>query len=413
MRKWSILLAVAGLLCCTGCIVTPLKHRPEAAEPIKIGLLLTASSEQAPQYRRLRAGVVFAAEELNRGNGVNGRSVEILCHAAGSNPEKAVQAVADFDRQGVSAVILGGTSSEIRAVLPSLRKYRIPGIAALATADRFSEDPELEKWITRATFSDTQQGIVLGAFLKYYRNLNRVAVLVENSARTAYSRNVAKALRELFEKADGKIVCAETFVPGKSYNEALKHLLLADPEAIFIGATGAEEAARWVNMLRQAGYHGVLAGPDLWEDPAFLKNCPDRPGDCIFTSLYAADLKEDNNRAFRQAFREKYSCYPGDYEAQGYDALKLICRSIAYSGTLEEFTEGLKGLSEFAGASAYYSYLDGEVQRSIFLKTLRPSGREQGAAVSRHRLTLTPGRLELFRDKPVREVEKSIWEEIK
>ena len=62
MRKWSILLAVAGLLCCTGCIITPLKHRPEAAEPIKIGLLLTASSEQAPQYRRLRAGVVFAAE---------------------------------------------------------------------------------------------------------------------------------------------------------------------------------------------------------------------------------------------------------------------------------------------------------------------------------------------------------------
>lgn len=412
MLKRILLTFAFILLFCCGCIVTPLKYRPDDSAPVKIGVLIPASSAESEQVQQFQSGIEFAAEELNSGNGVNGRSVELLYRPTGNSPERACQAIHDLDKAGVSAVILGGTSAEIRTVLPLLQQYRIPGIAAFATSDRFSEDKGLEKWLIRATFTDSQQGTVLGAFLKYWRNLERVAVIVENSARTTYSRDIAKALRELFERAEGKIVCTGTFTPGRADDALLKDLLLAEPEAVFIGATTPEEAARWVKTLRKAGYKGVLAGPDLWDETAFLKNCSAAPGDCIFTSLYASDVKSDNNRTFRQSFRAKRFYYPGDREAQGYDALKLICRSIAYSASLEEFCEGLTGLNNYPGAAAYYTYLDGVLQRSVFLKTLRPSGRANEAAVTRHRLTLTPGRLELFREKPEEKREKSLWEEL-
>ena len=413
MLKGFFLCAFAVLMLCAGCVVTPLKHQPSGVTPVKIGVLVPVSPESSPQMQRLQTGISFAADELNSGSGVNGRAVELTCRAAGNSLEKANRIFAEFDQAGVAAVILAGSADEVRMVQPLLRQYRMPGIVVLATADCFSEDPELEKWLMRVTFTDTQQGIVLGAFLKYWRNLERAAVLVENSAHASYGRTVAKALREQFEKAGGQIVCSETFDPGKNNDTQLKNLLQADPEAVFIGAADPEVAANWVKALRKAGYQGVLAGPDLWEETEFLKNCSAQPGDCIFTSLYAPDENGENNRNFRQAFRTKCFYYPGDYEAQGYDALKLLCRSIAYSATLEEFQKGLSGLVNYPGAAARYSCPDGELQRSVFLKTLRPSGKERGLAVPRHRLTLTPGNLELFKDKPKKVEEKSIWEEIK
>ena len=129
MLKRILLTFAFILLFCCGCIVTPLKHRPDDSAPVKIGVLIPASSAESEQVQQFQSGIEFAAEELNSGNGVNGRSVELLYRPTGNSPERACQAIHDLDKAGVSAVILGGTSAEIRTVLPlqteCQRKYLV------------------------------------------------------------------------------------------------------------------------------------------------------------------------------------------------------------------------------------------------------------------------------------------------
>ena len=65
MVKWNGFWSLLLLLFFAGCISTPLKHDPKSSAPVKIGVIVPLTGEDAAAGQRFRAGVDFAVN----GNG--------------------------------------------------------------------------------------------------------------------------------------------------------------------------------------------------------------------------------------------------------------------------------------------------------------------------------------------------------
>ena len=156
----------------------------------------------------------------------------------------------------------------------------------------------------------------------------------------------------------------------------LREVLAAGPQGILIPFE-TSEAALLVRPLREMGYQGLLFGGDSWDEDRFLRTCGAQPGDCAYLAFYAPGSDSPENRLFRDSFRRTFYRYPGSCEAQGYDAMKLLAIGLGGSRTLEEFTANLLAVRNQPMAAGRITILpDGGLDRTVYINTIRPAGRD-------------------------------------
>lgn len=106
------------------------------AKPIRIGALTSLSGPFTPWGVKVKAGMDFAASELNAAGGVNGRKVEIVTRDDKNNPSEAVTDFKDLvETQGVAAV--GGViSSDVGlAVARTAEQSKVPLFLTMSGAN--------------------------------------------------------------------------------------------------------------------------------------------------------------------------------------------------------------------------------------------------------------------------------------
>ena len=318
--------------------------------------------------------MALAADELNNGPGIDGRTVELLTYDTQSNPDTAVERVREAVRDGAVAAVAGYNSTELDAMDGVLRRRRLPAITPMATIDGLTEQ---NPFLFRSSFTDSQQGHALAAYAWYWRKLLRLGVIMNMEPDDEYSRSVARETAQAFKDLGGTVVRTVEFSgESKDLVPTLRSLLTAGPQAIVV-PTETAMAAAIVKELRALGYQGLLLGPDSWDEESFMRNCGDRPGDCAYIAFYNEKNKTREYRLFHDSFREKYSHEPGSCEAQGYDSLKLLAIGLGNARSIEEFTRNLLTVRGYPGAAASYTFLPpaAELDRTMYINTIRPAGR--------------------------------------
>jgi branched-chain amino acid transport system substrate-binding protein/urea transport system substrate-binding protein len=122
VRGIAFLISWASLACCAW-----MTHAANAAEPIKIGAVLSFSGGVELYGRQAKLGLDLAAKEINAGGGILGRPVEVVYADDKTDPATALAATHKLvERDGVLAVVGPITSRNLDAIVPALESMKTP-----------------------------------------------------------------------------------------------------------------------------------------------------------------------------------------------------------------------------------------------------------------------------------------------
>ena len=278
--------------------------------------------------------------------------------------------VRELDKAGIVGLIAGYDSAEVLEIAPEARRFAIPTLVPLATAAEISAG---NPFVFRNAFTNAEEARALAGYAWYWRKMLRIAVLTDSGPKGEYSRELGREATRSFTGLGGTVVRAvEIRSDDPDLETVLREVLAAAPQGILIPFE-TSEAALLVRQLREMGYQGLLFGGDSWDEDRFLRTCGAQPGDCAYLAFYAPGSDSPENRLFRESFRRTFYRYPGSCEAQGYDAMKLLAIGLGNSRTLEEFT-AVRNQPMAAGRITILP--DGGLDRTVYINTIRPAGRD-------------------------------------
>ena len=334
-----------------------------AAEPIKIGSVLSVTGPAAflgdPELKTLEMYVA----DLNKKGGVLGRQIELVHYDDGSDAGKAngfTKRLIDDDK--VDILVGGTTTGATMSSAPLVEKAGIPFIS-LAGAVVIVEP--VKKWVFKTPHTDRMAAEKVFEDMKK-RGISKVALLSETSG---FGQSGKKETEGVAAKYGITLVANETYGPKDTdmSPQMTKIKNTAGVQGVFIFGLGQGPAIATKNY-KQLGItlplyhaHGVasqqfitLAGPaaEGVRLPAAALLVADK--------LPANDPQKPVVVAFSNMYKEKTKSEVSTFGGHAYDGLMLAVEAIKRAGTTDkakvrdalEATKGYVGTGGIVNMSA-------------------------------------------------------------
>jgi branched-chain amino acid transport system substrate-binding protein len=345
-RIFGLIPMLAALILLAGCGA----EKPPGAEGIRVGFFGALTGPTATFAQSGRNGVTMAVEELNAAGGVlGGKRLELLVEDDRGEASEAASAVSKLiTRDHVVALIGEQASSRTIAAAPIAQSYGVPMISPTSTNADVTKKGD---YIFRVCFTDPYQGAVLSSFARENLKANTAAQLVD--VRNDYSVGLARAFRESFEKAGGRILAEQNYSEGDSdFSAQLTAIRPLDPDVLVIPGyyTDAGLIAR---QARALGIRATLLGGDGWDSPKLTEIGGDTVEGAYFSNHYSVDDPSPAVQQFVAAYRKKYGANPDSIAALSYDAARLLADAIRRAGSTEgkRVRDALAETKDFSGVS--------------------------------------------------------------
>jgi urea transport system substrate-binding protein len=193
----------AWLVCCAGIL-----HAASArsAEPIKIGAVLPFSGGVELYGAQAKLGIDLAVKEINAGDGILGRPVEVVYEDDKTDPTAAVDATRKLiERDGVLALVGPITSRNLNAIAPEVERLKTP----LLYATNY-EGGKCSRYVFSFSTVPNQE---LAQLLPYMsRTFGKTYFML--GADRAWPHSMFEAAEPMIRKAGGRVVATE-YTEGK------------------------------------------------------------------------------------------------------------------------------------------------------------------------------------------------------
>lgn len=310
-----------------------------AADPIKIGSVLSVTGPAAflgdPELKTLQLYI----EKINKEGGVLGRQLQLVHYDDGSDAGKAngfAKRLIDDDK--VDFIVGGSTTGSTMSMVPLVEKAEIPFIS-LAGAVVIVEP--VKKWVFKTPHTDRMAAEKVFDDMKK-RNLTKVALLAETSG---FGMSGKKETEALAGKMGITLVAVETYGPKDTdMTPQLTKIKAAEGvQAIFVFGFGQGPAL--VNKsYKQLGLslplyhaHGVaseefikLSGPaaEGVRLPAAALLVADK--------LAANDPQKPVVTAYRKAYGERNKEDVSTFGGHAYDGLMIALDAVKRAGSTDK-----------------------------------------------------------------------------
>ncbi len=302
---------------------------PAAADPVKIGMLVTLSGPPAALGQQAEHGFRLALERL--GGQLGDRDVELLVADIELKPEVAIdRANAMIERDQVDFVVGTIFSNMLAAIFRPVTESGTFLLSPNAGPSPFAGANCHEDFFSVA-YQNDQVHEVLGRYAQD-EGFERVLLLAPNYQA---GRDSLAGFKRHYE---GTVV-DEIYVPltHQDFSAELPRVAAARPDAVFAFMPGGL-GVRIVRQFRQAG---------LADDVVFLSaftvdetTLPAQGADALGFfggATWAPDLDTPGNAEFVTAFEAAYDYIPGVYAMQAYDTAMLLDSAIrAVGGDLSD-----------------------------------------------------------------------------
>ena len=314
-----------------------------AQEPFRIGLILPMTGPNSPTGRHIDAAVKLYMSQ--NGDTVAGRKIEVIVKddtGAADMTKRLAQELVVNDK--ANAIAGFGLTPLALAAAPVATQAKIPMIVmAAGTAIITEQSP----FIARTSFTLPQYTVPFADWIAK-QGAKTVVTLVSDYAPGLDS---AKAFKETFEKAGGKVL-EELRAPLRSpdFSPFLQKARDLKPDALFIfvpngqGAQIMKQAAE--RELDKAGIK-IYATGDVTDDDS-LNEMGDGVLGMITAHHYSAAHKSPENEAFVKAFKAQAKFRPSFMAVGGYDGMHLIYEALKKAGPSADgaaLVEAMKGMS--------------------------------------------------------------------
>jgi branched-chain amino acid transport system substrate-binding protein len=310
-----------------------------AADPIKIGSVLSVTGPAAflgdPELKTLQLYV----EKINKEGGVLGRQLQLVHYDDGTDASKAngfAKRLIDDDKVDI---IVGGTvTGSTMSMIPLVEKAEIPFIS-LAGAVVIVEP--VKKWVFKTPHTDRMAAEKVFEDMKK-RNLTKVALLSETSGFGASGKKETEAMAA---KMGITLVANETYGPKDTdmTPQLTKIKNTAGVQAVFVFGLGQGPALVNKNY-KQLGItlplyhaHGVaseefikLSGPaaEGVRLPAAALLVADK--------LAANDPQKAVTTGYRKAYNERFKEDVSTFGGHAYDGLMIAVEAFKRAGSTDK-----------------------------------------------------------------------------
>ena len=324
-----------------------------AAEPVKVGLVLTMSGPFASSGEIMaNAAKLFLATE---GKQILGdQAVELVIRDdGGTNPDTAKRLVQELvTRDRVQYLAGFQWTPNANAVGPLLNQAKTPCVLFNAAGVAITRQ---SPWFVRTAFTQWQLNLPLGEWAAKTRGYKRAYVLVTDFGP---GQDAEGAFTKGFTGAGGEIV-ATVRMPIQSPNFVpfLLRAKDAKPDIVFAFHPGGVQTTAFMKAYAEAGLKeaGIqLVGPgDLTSDEE-LPNMGRQALGVITAGHYSLVADRPANTRFVAAWKAAYGLAPlrPNYMAMGaWDVRRAICEAVAATGGKADAAAAMRALANFKADS--------------------------------------------------------------
>jgi branched-chain amino acid transport system substrate-binding protein len=327
---------------------------------LRVGAPMSLSGPGAYFGEGERAGMEFAADEINQSGFLGGATIELKFEDVAASVDQAVTVSRGFMEDDSTSAMAGMTlSAHSLAVAPLAQQSGMPfvvvnsgGLRNLAdVGDRvYSIDPPPASYGKKLVSALTERGV------------KTLAIITDPGSPA--NVDMTAAFEDSLLPAGGiEVVSKDEATSGDAdFSAVVSNAAAVEADAVGIFMTGAA-CVTIIEALRQAGYEGEIFSHACLAGGAAVAGAPATEG-VLFLVSSSPLSPEPSSQAFFKAYEAKTGKAAGTPEAQGYDAVWLIARAAAATGCLDRdcITEGLAQVASegFDGALGALTF-DGRV----------------------------------------------------
>lgn len=331
-----------------------------AKDTIKIGALVAATGPASflgdPELKTLELYV----DKINSNGGLLGKKVELVVYDTGANPKKATTFVKRLIKQDEVVAIMGGSASgETMAILPFVKKSKIP-LVSMAGSIKIVKP--VKKYVFKTPATDRMACQKIFTYLKS-KNQTSVALISGNGG---FGKSMRKQCKDVASDYGVNIVADETYGPKDTdmTSQLTKIKSMSNVQAVVNPGFGQGPAIVTKNF-KQLGMTQTLVQSHGVASKKFIELTGTASEGVIVASppVVVAELLEDSNPIkqiamdYIKEYETKYNSPVSTFGGYAYDALNLIIDAIktANSSDPKDIRNALEATNGYVGLNGIFN----------------------------------------------------------
>lgn len=318
-------------------------------ERVRVGAFMSLSGDTAQYGLSALNGIRMAVEEANAAGGVRGMRVDLVVRDTRSDAVETSVVVDNLTRQEHVHVLLGEVvSSRSLAAARVAQRERVPMLTPSATSPEITA---VGDYVFRSCYTDTFQGVALARFAIERLGAMRAGLLVARDQ--GYSVELARLIREDFERRGGKVVAEQEYPDGESdFSVQLAEVGAAQPDVVFIPGYYME-VGLLARQARALGLNAPLVGGDGWDSPRLVQIGGRALAGGYFSTHFSAEDPDPQVQRFVADYRRLYGSAPDSFAATAYDGARIVLAAIARAPSLDSAAvrDSLAATKDFPGVT--------------------------------------------------------------
>jgi branched-chain amino acid transport system substrate-binding protein len=323
-------------------------------ERVRVGAFMSLSGDTSQYGISALNGIRMAVEESNAAGGVKGHRVDLLVRDTRSDAVETSVVVDKLARDDRVHALLGEVvSSRSLAAARVAQREQVPMLTPSATSPEITA---VGDYVFRSCYTDTFQGLALARFAIESLGAMRAALLVDRDQR--YSVELARLIREDFERRGGRVVAEQEYPDGESdFSVQLAEVGAAQPDVIFIPGYYME-VALIARQARALGIKAPLVGGDGWDSPRLVQIGGQAIAGGYFTTHFSAEDPDPQVQRFVADYKRLYGSAPDSFAATSYDAARLLLSAVERAPALERAAvrDALAATKDFPGVTGAVTF---------------------------------------------------------
>lgn len=299
-----------------------------AAEPIKVGIIKPLSGPVAYDGNNVVRGAQIAIDAVNAKGGVLGLPLQLVVEDGQCVPAESVNAAEKLCVRDKVPVIEGAfCSSSTGAVMPIIKKYKVPLVTGISTSPKLTESGN--EYFFRAVGTSK---LFADAFAKAFVEKMKVKKVAYLAVNDDWGRGSSEAFSKAIEALGGSTATIEIFDPNETnFYPFLTKIKSFAPDALYVVANTAPAAAI-AKQIKEVGLNVKTFGEGAWTSKTFMDLAGPASEGLYGLVEYAPTIANDMNKRFVEAFQKKHGDIPDKYSSQGFTVVNIIAEAIQRAG---------------------------------------------------------------------------------